>query len=521
MDDLSADVDQLIRETDEAFRAVGTALADAKAATQGWYDTPEPPTIITRTPTIPRGVLKKSFRTSVPAVKSPLSRSVSVSKNMNKRTKMSSFSKKRKTNILSWALKSVPPPLSNTPSRWALTDVTTNMVDVFSGKIFRTEVDEMLTPSRMLRLKQELRIENERRASIESFKSEATDGSTPTEPFHLEGLVSRIEMLGKKSPYPIPVLAPPALPKPKGSVPFEDKPETAMQIDDLQFPSPPQQLSASRQQQRNRSNSRVPQLPTIPEVSPLSISLNPIQKSLLPSNSKSKRKPKSSLSPPTPTHFHPQNFIDLSSTPFTLTSPLFRHGPIRLDRECFYALNRARKSDSSLTNEDEGEGEEETFDWTAFQMAILGTMDDEFDEDEDEVEWDEKVREDLFTFWSDLRFNNEDLGRMTKKKDLNLDNEVTKIDIGLDDPRINLTHENLRSDNWRFNDQGQDYETMMQGLRISEQVVEAPVQYRYSMPPSPLVDLGVLRVRGMRNGDVDVVIPMGFNLGHDLGGFLN
>lgn len=152
-------------------------------------------------------------------------------------------------------------------------------------------------------------------------------------------------------------------------------------------------------------------------------------------------------------------------------------------------------------------------------MAILGTMDDEFDEDEDEVEWDEKVREDLFTFWSDLRFNNEDLGRMTKKEDLNLDNEVREIDIGLDDPRINLTHENLRSDNWRFNDQGQDYETMMQGLRISEQVVEAPVQYGHSTPSSPLVDLGGAASARNADGDVDVVIPMGFNLGHDLGIF--
>ena len=33
-----ARVEQLIRETDEAFHAVGTALADVKAATQAWHD---------------------------------------------------------------------------------------------------------------------------------------------------------------------------------------------------------------------------------------------------------------------------------------------------------------------------------------------------------------------------------------------------------------------------------------------------------------------------------------------------
>ncbi|KAF4627927.1 hypothetical protein G7Y89_g10224 [Cudoniella acicularis] len=210
MDDLSADVDQLIRDTDEAFKAVGSALADAKAATQGWYDTPAISTI-KRTPTIPRGVLKKNSRNNVPAVKSLLSRSVSVSKSNRKKS-----TKKRKTNILTRAMKSIPPPPANMPSRWTLTDMTTNMVDVFSGKLFRTEVDEMLTPGRMLQLKQELRIESEKRVSVESTRSEDTEGSTPTEPFHLEGLVGRLEMLRKKPPFPSPVLPPPATPKPRG-----------------------------------------------------------------------------------------------------------------------------------------------------------------------------------------------------------------------------------------------------------------------------------------------------------------
>jgi hypothetical protein len=63
-------------------------------------------------------------------------------------------------------------------------------------------------------------------------------------------------------------------------------------------------------------------------------------------------------------------YITLSSTPFSLTSPPFRHGPIRVDRR--------RKNFSP---------EEEGLDWTAFQMAILGVMDDDRDTEKDEEDW--------------------------------------------------------------------------------------------------------------------------------------
>ncbi|KAH8679778.1 hypothetical protein BGZ60DRAFT_428083 [Tricladium varicosporioides] len=510
MDDLLADVDQLIRETDEAFRAIGTALADPNAATQGWYNTPEPTTIIAHTPTIHPGALKNNtFRTSASTIQSPLSRSVAVSKNKNKRRKISPFSKKRKTNILSHAVKSAPLPPASTLSRWNLTDVTATMVDMFNGKMFRPEVDEMLTPGRMLRLKQELRTENERRVSIESFKSEEAECSTPTEPFHLEGLVSRIEMLRKESSCPIPPQPPPALSKSKRSVTLKGTLETAMEIHELQFPIPPQQPSTQKQS-HSYSNSHIPQLPTIPEVSPLSFPLTPIEGSFQSPKQKSKL-------PPTLTHFHPQNFIDLPSTSFTLTSPIFRHGPIRLHHERFFALNRAQKSNYSLMDEVEGDGEEGNLDWTAFQVAILGTMDDGWENNEEVVKWDEKVCQDLSIFWTDLGFHDEHLGRMTKKEDLDSELEALEVNIGLDGPRINPARENLRIDNRRFK-KAHDYESMMQGLQISEQGVGGS-QYRYNMPPSPVVNLE--GAANTRIADGDVVVPMRFNLEHDLGEFLN
>ena len=204
MGEISDNVEQLIRETDEAFKAVGTALADAKAVTSGWYDD-EDSMSLKRSFSVARGVLRKGPR-------SPMSRSMSITKPKKRPIK-------RRTNLFGKAPPTVPPPPTNTPSRWTLTDVTSNVVDVFSGKIFRTEVDEMLTPDRMQQIKNDMRLEIERRASVESTRSVETAGSTPTEPFHLESLNSRIKAAEGKFPFPSPVLPPPAVPKSRRRIP--------------------------------------------------------------------------------------------------------------------------------------------------------------------------------------------------------------------------------------------------------------------------------------------------------------
>ncbi|PSS08610.1 hypothetical protein M430DRAFT_61775, partial [Amorphotheca resinae ATCC 22711] len=87
--------------------------------------------------------------------------------------------------------------------------------------------------------------------------------------------------------------------------------------------------------------------------------------------------------------------IALSSTPFTLTSPLFRHGPIRLEQ---------RKKKSSL--------EKEALDWTAFQIAILGTTDEDH-EGSDEAQLDEAELDDITLWFSDFGFG---VGRLVKEK---------------------------------------------------------------------------------------------------------
>ena len=125
MEELSGSVEQLIRETDEAFRAVGSALADAKAVTGEWHIISTPtsgPKPVTR-PTATPAPLKIQNSRSTPMLKGKRRKSI-----------------KKKTTFLGRALRKVPPTPTNTPPRWTLSDMTTNMADVFSGKMFRTEV---------------------------------------------------------------------------------------------------------------------------------------------------------------------------------------------------------------------------------------------------------------------------------------------------------------------------------------------------------------------------------------------
>ncbi|TVY88300.1 hypothetical protein LAWI1_G006541, partial [Lachnellula willkommii] len=233
MEDFSDGVDQLIRETDAAFQAVGNALEEAKAATHGWWESSP----VKLPVTIPRTLLMNDPRLPVmPLAKGPLSRSVSIAKAKRKKTA-------KRRNILGRALRTVPTPPADAPARWALTDVTTNVVDVFSGKMFRTEVDEMLTPGRIQRMKEERGIEHDRKVSAESSRATSTDDSTPTEPFHLESLSSRIDAAhAHLPPLPSPVLPPPATPNATRDLHVKTGAagsNSSMVINDLTFPSPP------------------------------------------------------------------------------------------------------------------------------------------------------------------------------------------------------------------------------------------------------------------------------------------
>jgi len=494
----SDNVEQLIRETDAAFQAVGDALADAKAATRGWYDHDVP---VARNTSLTRGILRKHPRSSVPPLKTQAPRSMSVGKKK----------KPAKRNLLGRTLRSVPPPPTNTPSRWTLSDVTTNVVDVFSGKMFRTEVDEMLTPGRLQQLQESIRLSQEHRESADSVRgAEGEDDiETPTEPFYLESLSSRLDAAQDAvSPFPSPVLPPPAIPKRHPNRPSRPQPrkvqfadsEEGMTVNELTFPSPP------RISRRPSASGSVPHLPTIPEVSPLTLS--PAERfSSVPSVLHDEPLHKMS------DEKEEENYIYLPCSPFTLTSPLFRHGTIRVPIP-YRGPNL--KSD------------EEALDWTAFQMAISGTggidgySDNHDREDRETAELEEIELEvnDIMQWWAGFGYSG--WGRMVGDESLTLKRRRRESFMRRkreeDIERAGALETRVSHGHSEYLKQIVDTEKIVVAdTSRSENGVEVERRRSVaeSLPPSPMLDLVV-----PSPSKDNEVIPMGFNLGHDLGDFL-
>lgn len=151
----SDDVEQLIRETDQAFKAVGFALTDAKQATKDFSLSPielstarvEP----LRTKEGPRATMR------IKSTKSPLSRNSST-KTAKPKRKKSTKKKDRKV-----VLHAFPPPPTPSP-RWTLPEVT---AELFAGRMFsKVEADE---------LARRRTIVNKNRLSRESLEAQCTE----------------------------------------------------------------------------------------------------------------------------------------------------------------------------------------------------------------------------------------------------------------------------------------------------------------------------------------------------------
>lgn len=490
MVEMSDNVEQLIRETDQAFQAVGTALAEAKEATTGWYDNPRPAPDIHSFP-ITQSASKNRLKPPIFSQKSSVVKSKSVKGKTN--------TAKRKPGILSrtkaWR-KPLPRP-TITPSRWALTEATTNMADTFGERMFRTEVNEMLTLGRIEQIKQD-NIEVTQRESMESSWSFDTAGSTPTEPFHLEGLSARIKAAQMAtSPMPKPcdpvtkLTTPPSRPKRpnnKLNLTTITASNVGMTINGITFPSPP------RTPRRPSSSKNAPLLPTIPEISPFHISpsqfFNPQMKA--------------PLTPPiTPS----ANFITLPSTPFTVISPLFRHGKIRL------SYIHPIRNDTLP--------EDEALDWTSFQIAIAGKMDEYGLDTRDEEQWekDEMELDELMEWWAGFGFTG--WGKLvggfradTTEKIFMCQKLKSHLDFGAELPKPE-TQNISKANDVILTGEKMMLEDKSLGADVGKLVVSRRPSIVESLPPSPMLDLSYLSTAR------EEVVPMGFNLGHDLGDFLN
>lgn len=300
--------------------------------------------------------------------------------------------------------------------------------------------------SRIAKAQAEAQAETRRSNSNESLRSTAgsiggavSDGNsanTPVEPFHLQDLPSRIgssgtnlgvlspvaEVLTPKSftfdldkdPSPKPNPAepktpatatwhpkqeqtplatpPPTPPQPspnacaarfQTSVASPDE-DTTTFFKSHSFPDPPIKEASQRPTHKrgNSSSSRVPILPTIPEVritSPPSQDDHPKPQNGRRPSEMHMDQPSPRLSPmDTPNFEEDDEYLFFKSAPFTLNVPSFEHGRIRLAKADLVNAGTINSLESKLLS-----SPDETLDWTAFQMAILGGAGDFFSDPSD------------------------------------------------------------------------------------------------------------------------------------------
>ncbi|TAQ83544.1 hypothetical protein B7494_g8126 [Chlorociboria aeruginascens] len=313
---------------------------------------------------------------------------------------------------------------------------------------------------RILRTNNAIESKKKRHASFAPSRKRDTDERALLEPLHLESTTLYTNASGfPPPPFPSPFLPPPAVPTKRKlgrerdpQIPLDTRP---MIFKDLSFPSPPR-IPLNRPQSRLTSH-----LPTIPETYPLI------------------------FTPPIKPTKSPSNYLYLLSTPFTLTSPLFRHGPIRLNRSPW-----GRKDSKVL---------DEILDWTAFQMAISGNIDMEIADYRDDGMSDEIELDELAEWWGGFGFQG--MGVL-------VNNAPTREQVSLDEsPEM----EDWKGGLWARTIRNQGVHAEELGERLRDMGMEKELALAESPSPSPLQDC-ILFPKGE-------IVPMGSNLGYDLGDF--
>ncbi|KAI0171193.1 hypothetical protein BJ166DRAFT_216091 [Pestalotiopsis sp. NC0098] len=547
-------VEEFILEANKAFK-IGNSFREVNATRTSFNETPRlPPTDADSLPRRRASVQrkpKKVYRFSRTQA-APISPANSVQRKASVKTV------KRKKSTKARPMKSHrkslgPKPANKNNSKW-----TENMTDLLSGKLFqKIEADEMLTPAQLeaykLRRLSKLQLAAATAAASEtSLASEVVEAvDTPVEPFHMEDLPTRIGSSGVKL---------------TAGTPIEDKPDPAVlkgilsntvvsdSSDELflgqSSTSTSSDVSAkvvASQHSQTTSPCRyifrkIPELPTISEN-------NTFRDELFLSHGTAKLRSNSIN-----TNNTNPDYVFLRSTPYTMTAPRFRHGPIRLAKADLCPEPRI--------------GGEDGLDWTAFQMAILGGAGDFYFTDSehmarqheaDDAEaicawwdgWDladgygrlvtQDSRGSLFP--SSVRRRSEQSSSSSSSSSSESSNTSSEDhakmlydDIGRDNPYSgkhrwrslrrkavlegrsldldvakNNTNKSAKGGRKSSNNhhRGANKKSGNKLLDTRESMV--------SMPQSPMLDL---RVVTSDSGDVDIV-PMGYNLSHDLGDFLS
>ncbi|KYK57550.1 hypothetical protein DCS_04561 [Drechmeria coniospora] len=365
-EELSANIRQLIQETERAFEAVGNALNDVQLTSRDVrLLEPAAPAPVAGTPPS-SGSCK-----GVPSPRTVPTRKSSVSKSRKRKQKM--------------AGKQSSPRAAKLQAKAARLAMSESVSNLIQGQRFRRIVaDEMLTPARMDEMRRarereqaqsETTLRLECRSSNGSCQSVGTDQSdTPLEPFHLESLVSSIEASSEHTPpgagepkeQASPEQASPERPLPRTSEHEEQAPaaltehrvfradhslqqrgsredgwrrgekesDERMTLADFAFPVIPPRYAG-----RQGSRAQMARLPTIPEIT----GSNEGQTTGILDGDSSDN----------------DEAVFLRGTALSSANRSFRHGHIVCHKR-------------GVTREQAEAEVDETVDWTAFQMAILG-----------------------------------------------------------------------------------------------------------------------------------------------------
>ncbi|KAI1766672.1 hypothetical protein GGR53DRAFT_485461 [Hypoxylon sp. FL1150] len=409
-----------------------------------------------------------------------------------------------------------PKSTAKSGPRWTLSD---NVTELFSGKFFhRVEVDEMLTPSQLeaYRLRRMSLMQSEK--STETLDTESSD--TPVEPFHLDDLPSRIGSAGvnmnEEAPNEKTPVAPTFEPVVKQNFALEGRKEE-YDVDEISTAASQMDIGEGSMQFKNAT------FPTPPLRHAARFTMRS-QRSALPSIPESTVASAPQVDQPGQNFEGSQNivansdYLFLQSSPCSITSPGFRHGPIRL-----------AKSDLIP---DMKVGAEEGLDWTAFQMAISGGAGDWLSESDDTIRRREAEEVDELVDWfGSLNFKTPgnlvtrdfEIPSPTSTTSGEEYSDVSYTEIEKDNPYS--PHHQWQRLRRKVAAQSRQLDLDMSGLeldtskmRLDDQGKEYDCRESYaSLPQSPMLDLRVIRTP---DGDDMDVVPMGYNLGHDLGDFL-
>ncbi|KAI0912889.1 hypothetical protein F4824DRAFT_499522 [Ustulina deusta] len=511
--ELSNDVRQFMQEAEDAFKVIGTEVhvnqptvfqtTKASSADVPHNIEPPPPTPPPKeTPVLP---LSKSPPAKAPSMFSsfPKSPPKDNSPSQTPKRKKSKKSKRtgsmrpiRKPTALKQAVKSGP--------RWTLTE---NVSELFMGRLFhsRIEADEMLTPDQIEAFKQQRITKLQVDKMAEALEHQLAG-------IAIDEFPSRVGSAGVKTDMEILTEEQPVKKQHRNNTP----------------PLPPRHrpalhksnISPTTSSRHVRSSSRriMTELPIIPETS-----ITPrTSGDLYFSNESDDSLGNTSTS----------EYVYLQSPRFSLIAPTFQHGPIRLSKCDLLPDMRL--------------GHDESLDWTAFQMAISGGAGDLFSDSDDTLRRREEDEiADITEWWDSWHF--ESTGKLvtsnyeassptsTLSGDEIPDLSYSEIESdNPNSPRLRWQHaqrntgasglkldlgfakeKKCTSPHYFADDRSNANDTWRQASEQKQDMVNR--QSVNSLPPSPMLDLRV--IRSASGDDLDVV-PMGYNLGHDLGDFL-